>query len=198
MLNILYSYTFIFFHVILDIFVYILYIINVTNEIACPRLGFVLKEKEEFARQDPDKSQKFYWLAVLNWFVPITLVFIGLIITTQKFAPMMNYDPAVIGHPVFTFKNGYRVYNPLVFIIGMMKYALNETYSEYFFQAIPPAFICLISAIVLFVLTSIFVNAHQKNQHIHGTARFATRKDLKKYGMLQQHGVVCGELAELE
>ena len=49
-----------------------------------------MKEKEEFARQDPDKSQKFYWLAVLNWFVPITLVFIGLIITTQKFAPMMN------------------------------------------------------------------------------------------------------------
>ena len=155
-----------------------------------------MKEKEEFARQDPDKSQKFYWLAVLNWFVPICLVFTGLIITTQKFAPLMNYDPNVVGHPVFTTRNGYRVYNPLVFIIGMMKYAFNETYSEYFFQAIPPAFFCLISAIVLFVLTSIFVNAHQKNQHIHGTARFATRKDLKKYGMLQQHGVVCGELSE--
>lgn len=155
-----------------------------------------MKEKEEFVRKDPDKTHKVYWLAVLNWFVPITLVIAGLIITTQKFAPLMNYDPEVIGHPIFVSKNGYRVYNPLIFIIGMMKYAFNDTYSYYFFQAIPPAFICLVSAIILFVLTSIFVNAHQKNQHIHGTARFATKQDLKRYGFLQQHGVVCGELSE--
>ena len=109
---------------------------------------------------------------------------------------MMNYDPEVIGKPVFTLKSGYRFYNPLIFIIGMMKYAFNETYSYYFFKAIPPTFICLVTAVLLFVLTSIFVNSHQKNQHIHGTARFATRKDLKKYGMLQHYGVVCGELAE--
>lgn len=155
-----------------------------------------MKEKEEFSRLDPDSSHKIYWLAILNWLVPIILVITGLFITTQKFAPMMNYDPDVIGDPVFTLKSGYRIYNPLVFLIGMLKYAFNDTYSYYFFKAIPATFICLISAILLFVLTSIFVNAHQKNQHIHGTARFATRKDLKNYGMLQQHGVVCGELAE--
>ena len=155
-----------------------------------------MKEKEEFSRLDPDSSHKIYWLAILNWLVPIALVITGLIITTQKFAPMMNYDPEVIGKPIFVFKNGYRLYNPLIFIIGMMKYAFNDTYSYYFFQAIPPTFICLVTAVLLFVLTSIFVNSHQKNQHIHGTARFATRKDLKNYGMLQQHGVVCGELAE--
>lgn len=155
-----------------------------------------MKEKEEFSRLVPDSSHKIYWLAILNWLVPICLVITGLIITTQKFAPMMNYDPEVIGDPIFTFKSGYRVYNPLIFLIGMMKYAFNDTYSYYFFKAIPATFICLVSAILLFVLTSIFVNSHQKNQHIHGTARFATRKDLKNYGMLQQHGVVCGELAE--
>lgn len=155
-----------------------------------------MKEKEEFSRLDPDSSHKIYWLAILNWLVPIILVITGLFITTQKFAPMMNYDPDVIGDPVFTFKSGYRIYNPLVFLIGMLKYAFNDTYSYYFFKAIPATFICLVSAILLFILTSIFVNAHQKNQHIHGTARFATRKDLKNYGMLQQHGVVCGELSE--
>ncbi len=155
-----------------------------------------MKEKEEFSRLDPDSSHKIYWLAILNWLVPIILVITGLFITTQKFAPMMNYDPDVIGDPAFTFKSGYRIYNPLVFLIGMLKYAFNDTYSYYFFKAIPATFICLVSAILLFILTSIFVNAHQKNQHIHGTARFATRKDLKNYGMLQQHGVVCGELAE--
>lgn len=155
-----------------------------------------MKDKEEFSRLDPDRSHKVYWLTVLNWFVPICLVIIGLFLTTQKFAPLMNYDPAVIGRPVFITKKGYRLYNPLVFLIGMLKYAFNETYSNYFFQASEPFLVCLIIAILLFFFTAIFINAHQKNQHIHGTARFATRKDLKNYGLLQQHGVVCGELAE--
>ena len=154
-----------------------------------------MKEKEEFSRLDPDSSHKIYWLAILNWLVPIALVITGLIMTTQKFAPLMNYDPAVVGNPMFVTKGGYRFYNPLVFLIGMLKYAFNDTYSFYFFQAIPPTFICLVAAVMVFVFTSIFVNSHQKNQHIHGTARFATKKDLKNFGMLQEHGVVCGELA---
>lgn len=155
-----------------------------------------MKDKEEFARLDPDSSRKFYWLAVLNWLVPVALVITGLIITTQEFAPLMNYDPHVVGKPVFIFKSGYRLYNPVVFLIGMMKFAFNDTYSYYFFQAIPATFICLSLALLIFVVTSILVNSHQKNQHIHGTARYATKKDLKNYGMLQQHGVVCGELSE--
>lgn len=155
-----------------------------------------MKEKEEFSRLDPDSSHTFRWLALLNWVVPICLVITGLIITTQKFAPLMNYDPRVVGKPAFIFKNGYRLYNPLVFLIGMMKFAFNDAYSYYFFQAIPATFICLSLAALIFVITSILLSCHQKNQHIHGTARYATRKDLKNYGMLQRHGVVCGELAE--
>lgn len=155
-----------------------------------------MKEKEEFSRLDPDSSHTFRWLTLLNWVVPICLVITGLIITTQKFVPLMNYDPRVVGKPVFIFKNGYRLYNPLVFLIGMMKFAFNDAYSYYFFQAIPATFICLSLAALIFVITSILLSCHQKNQHIHGTARYATRKDLKNYGMLQRHGVVCGELAE--
>lgn len=154
-----------------------------------------MKDKEEFSRSDPDCSHKIYWLAALNWLLPICLVITGLIITTQKFAPLMNYDPKVVGEPVFVTKSGYRFYNPLIFLIGMLKFAFNETYSYYFFQAIPPTFICLILAAMLFLVTAIFVNSHQKNEHIHGTARYATRKDLKKYGLLQHYGVVCGELS---
>lgn len=90
-----------------------------------------MKEKEEFSRLDPDSSHTFRWLALLNWGVPICLVITGLIITTQKFAPLMNYDPRVVGKPAFIFKNGYRLYNPLVFLIGMMKFAFNDAYSYY-------------------------------------------------------------------
>lgn len=120
---------------------------------------------------------------------------VGLFISTQKFAPLMNYDPRVIGRPLLILKNGYRIYNPLVFVLGMFKFAFNDVYSYFFFQAVPPAFFGLVLAVLLFVVTSIIVSAHQKNQHIHGTARWATRKDLENYGMLQRYGVVCGELA---
>ncbi|MBP5448197.1 MAG: type IV secretory system conjugative DNA transfer family protein, partial [Treponema sp.] len=154
-----------------------------------------MKDKEEFARGDPDSSGRVFWLAALNWIVPILCVLIGLFISTQKFAPLMNYDPRVIGRPLLILKNGYRIYNPLVFVLGMFKFAFNDVYSYYFFQAVPPAFFGLVLAVLLFVVTSIIVSAHQKNQHIHGTARWATRKDLENYGMLQRYGVVCGELA---
>lgn len=154
-----------------------------------------MRDKEEFSRGDPDARHKVYWLSVLNWIVPICCILVGLFITTQKFAPLMNYDPSVIGNPLFVLKSGYRIYDPLVFILGMFKYAFNDVYSYYFFQAVPPAFFSLVLAVLIFVITSIIVSAHQKNQHIHGTARWATRKDLEHYGMLQQYGVVCGELA---
>ncbi len=154
-----------------------------------------MKDKEEFARGDPDSSGRVFWLAALNWIVPILCVLVGLFISTQKFAPLMNYDPRVIGRPLLILKNGYRIYNPLVFVLGMFKFAFNDVYSYYFFQAVPPAFFGLVLAVLLFVVTSIIVSAHQKNQHIHGTARWATRKDLENYGMLQRYGVVCGELA---
>ncbi len=153
-----------------------------------------MKEKEEFSRTDPDAHHKVYWLAVLNWVIPVLCIIISIFITTQKFAPMMNYDENVIGKPLFSLRSGYRVYNPLVFLLGMFKYAFNDIYSYYFFKAIPPTFIGIVLAVLIFVITSIFVSSHQKNQHIHGTSRWATVKDLKNFGMLQQYGVVCGEL----
>ena len=154
-----------------------------------------MKDREEFSRADPDKHYKVHWLVVFNWIVPILCILVGLFITTQKFAPLMNYDPRVIGKPLFVFPNGYRVYDPLIFLLGMIKYAFDNTYSYYFFQAVPPLFFSLALAVLIFVLTRIILSAHQKNQHIHGTARWATRKDLESYGMLQRYGVVCGELA---
>lgn len=154
-----------------------------------------MKDREEFSRADPERHYRVYWLIVLNWIVPILCILIGLYITTQRFAPMMNYDPRVIGKPLIVLKNGYRIYNPLIFLLGMFKYMFDNTYSYYFFQAVPPLFFSLALAVLIFVITRIIVSARQKNQHIHGTARWATRKDLQNYGMLQQYGVVCGELA---
>ncbi len=153
----------------------------------------MFNQKEEFTRGDPDRSHKAFWLTAFNWLIPLCIFFGGIIISTQKFAPLMNYDINVIGHPLFII-NGYAIWNPLVFILGMFKYAFNETYSYYFFQAAPAAFLGLILAALVFLISNLLINAHQKNQHIHGTARWANVKDLEHYGLLEKNGVVCGEL----
>lgn len=150
--------------------------------------------KEEFSRDDPKNYRKFYWLKILNYFVPVLIVIVGIFVTTQEFAPFMNYDESVIGRPLYTFKDGYRLYNPLVFLLGIFKFMGNQVYSHYFFQAAPPALFSIILAFFLFVVTSIILSAHQKNQRIYGTARWARIKDLKELGHLQRYGVVCGEL----
>lgn len=154
--------------------------------------------KEEFSRDDPKSYRKFYWLKILNYCVPILIVIVGIFVTTQEFAPFMNYDESVIGSPLYTFKNGYRLYNPLVFLLGIFKFMGNKVYSYYFFQAAPPALFSIILAFFLFVVASIVLSAHQKNQRIYGTARWARTKDLKELGHLQRYGVVCGELEKAD
>ena len=155
----------------------------------------MLEKKEEFSREDPKSYGHYYVLRVLNWLVPICIVTIGLFITTQKFAPMMNYDERVIGKPIFVFSSGYRIYNPGVFLLGVFKYAFIEGYSDYFFKAFSPTGISFIIAFFLYFITALILNSHQKNQNVHGTARWANVKDLKALGHLQKYGVVCGELS---
>lgn len=156
----------------------------------------MFKKKEEFSRDDPKSYGHYYILRALNWLVPILVVVVGLFITTQKFAPMMNYDERVIGKPLMVLKSGYRLYNPGIFLLGVFKYAFNEGYSNYFFKAFPPTGISFIIAFFLYFVTALILNSHQKNQNVYGTARWGTKKDLKEVGHLQKYGVVCGELKE--
>ncbi len=158
----------------------------------------MFRKKEEFSRDDPKSYGHYYILRALNWLVPICIVIIGLFITTQKFAAMMNYDEHVIGSPLMVFKNGYRLYNPGVFLLGVFKYAFNEGYSNYFFKAFPPTGYSFIIAFALHFITAFILNSHQKNQNVHGTARWGNLKDLKVLGHLQRYGVVCGETAKAD
>ena len=149
--------------------------------------------KEEFSRSDPEKSHKSFWLVIFNWIFPSVSILIGIFLTTQKFAFFMNYDSRVVGNPLFLIGK-LKVYNPLIFILGMFKYLFNDVYSFYFFKAIPPTIISIVIAIITFIVTRMLITAHQKNQHIHGTADWAKLKHLKKVGYLQKKGIVCCQL----
>lgn len=158
----------------------------------------MFKKKEEFSRDDPKSYGHYYLLRALNWLIPICIVTVGLFITTQKFAQMMNYDESVVGKPLTVFKSGYRLYNPGIFLLGVFKYAFNEGYSNYFFKAFSPTGISFIIAFFLYFVTALILNSHQKNQNVYGTARWGNLKDLKSLGHLQRYGVVCGETANAD
>ena len=151
-------------------------------------------KKEEFVRSDPKSYGKYYLLRALNWIVPICIVVTGLFISTQKFAGMMNYDERVVGKPLKILLTGYRLYNPLVFLLGVFKYAFDKGYTDYFYKAMPPIGVSFAISILIHFTTSLILNSHQKKQNVYGTARWGTKKDLKEVGHLQKYGVVCGEL----
>ena len=131
------------------------WIYNEYKLFACPKGKVLFKKKEEFVRSDPKSYSKYYLLRILNWLVPICVVAIGLFITTQKFAPMMNYDERVIGKPLIVLSNGYRIYNPGFLLLGIFKYASDKTYSHFFFEAFPPTGISLIIAFSLYFIALI-------------------------------------------
>lgn len=150
-------------------------------------------KKEEFSRDDPKSYSKYYLLRFLNWLIPICVITIGLFVTTQKFAPYMNFDERVIGMPLFVLSNGYKIYNPGILLLGCIKYATDNTYTTYFFKAFPPLGISLIIAFSIYFITALILNSHQKNQNVYGTARWGKVKDLKETGHCQEYGVVCGQ-----
>ena len=155
-------------------------------------------KKDKFIRTDPKSYKKYYLLRFLNWLIPICIVVTGLFISAQIFARSMNYDPRVVGNPLLVLKNGYRLYNPGVFLMGTFKYAFNKTYSDYFFKAFPPTIWSFGIAFTIYFITALILNTHQRNQHIYGTSDWADTKVLKEAGHLQRYGVVCGELEKAD
>lgn len=155
-------------------------------------------KKDKFIREDPKSYKKYYLLRFLNWLIPICIVIVGIFISTQIFAKSMNYDPRVVGNPIKVFSNGYRLYNPGIFLMGIFKYAFDKTYSDYFFDAFPPIGYSFLIAFALYFITSLILNSHQKNQNAYGTADWADISVLKRAGHLQNYGVVCGELEKAD
>ncbi len=154
-----------------------------------------MKESEEFTRGDPDRSRKFFLGSVAGIIVPLICVAAGMFMSTQLFAAYMNYDPDVIGQPLKVLPNGYRIYNPVYFILSAIKYFADEDFSDYLFRSAPPIIIGFAAALMIYMLRGVLLTGHQKNQHIYGTARWARKKDLIKFGLMQRYGIVCGETA---
>ncbi len=154
-----------------------------------------MKESEEFSRGEPGRTKSYFLTSFAGVIIPLLCVAVGIFMSTQLFAAYMNYDPEVVGDPMKILSNGYRIYNPMFFILGSIKYFGDENFSDYVFKSFPPVLIGFVAAIILYLLRGVLLTGRQKNQHIYGTARWAKLKDLIKFGLVQKYGIVCGEMA---
>ncbi len=153
-------------------------------------------KKNEFLRRAPKRKTTNIVVDFLNWILPLLSLISGFWISTQWFARLMNYDPSVVGYPLFIIKklHNYRLYHPGIYFLAFIKYAFKPGYGPYFSASIKPALIGFCITLFLIFFFAILRNLMQHSDNLYGTARWGNDKDLKKCGLLQELGMVCGQL----
>ena len=157
-------------------------------------------KKNEFLRGKPNRISQHYILDLFNWLFPICSLFIGFWLSAQLFARLMNFDPRIVGYPILILKsfNNYRIYHPGLYILSFLKYAFKPGFGPYFYASLKPGLIGVILALSSLLFFSLLRNYLQRLQKLYGTARWANKKDLKKFGLLQPKGMILGQLAEAD
>lgn len=157
--------------------------------------------KNEFLREDPKKSSRKLIYDLTNLIIPVLILIIGIFLSTQKFAEMMGYNPRYCETPIYILKHGigkypagYPIFNPVVILITMFTNPFDHLVQDAIGQAAIPGTICAIIAVFTWLSISIIRSrGFNKNEHLYGTARWGTKKDLKKFGLCEEHGVVLAQ-----
>ena len=144
--------------------------------------------KNEFRRESPKSNHRKLIYDLTTLIIPITLILIGIFLSSQKFAELVGYDPRYCDRPIYILKHsygkypaGYPIFNPLVILITMFTNPFDQVAQDAISVAIIPGVACSIAGIVLWLVISVIRSVGiNKNQNLYGTARWGNEKDLKK------------------
>jgi len=159
------------------------------------------KSSSEFLRGKPTSGNREQLFAAINKLFAFVLIFLGLWASTQYFAYLVGYEPSYIGFP-FTvlrspyFKNGtYPLYMPWKYFSWLLDFFKDSDIAYLLKKALVPWLSVSFFAIVLYTIITYFRGFRQAAENIFGTARWGTKKDLQKEGLLDNDGgVVYGQL----
>lgn len=162
--------------------------------------------KNEFLREDPKKSHRKLIYDLTNLIIPVCILIIGIFLSTQKFAEMMGYNPRYCEYPIYVLKHhigkypvGYPIFNPIVILVTMFTNPFDKLVQDAIGQAAIPGTICAVLSVFVWVAISIIRSkGFNKNDNLYGTARWGTKKDLKKFGLCEKHGVVLAQQYDAE
>lgn len=154
-----------------------------------------MSKNSDWLKQKPNGRQSHFWWDAVRFLLPLTFFCGGWVISTQRYARFWHYNQDVIGRPlVRLFEKDF--YNPIVYFISCVKYGLDGRYQNIVFSSLAPMVICSLAAIIFVFFWDILRSLFADKWNIHGTARFATRKDLKMNGLLypiKKGGVILAQ-----
>ena len=85
-----------------------------------------MSKTNEFRRETPKSNHRKLIYDLTTLLIPITLIVIGIFLSSQKFAELVGYDPRYCDRPIYILKYsygkypaGYPIFNPLVILITM-------------------------------------------------------------------------------
>lgn len=149
--------------------------------------------KSNYEKDLPGKIPFGASWGILRFVLPVLLGFIGLQISTQSFAGMMNYDESAV-YPPMLYILGYPLYNPLFYILGFFKYIYIKGMYVYYLKSIRWFLYFGIIALCQAIIHTAIINHISRRQNtMHGTARKATEKELAERGYMNRHGVVLAQ-----
>lgn len=162
--------------------------------------------KNEFLRKRPGEHNRNVLFDLTNFIIPCGLFFAGVIVATQKFAFFVGYDQQYTGPVVFELpfklfflEKGYCFYNPLMCLLSLASGITDPLIQDVVLPTLFYLFVFTAAAVASFFIVSALRGYNlNKNESLYGTARWGTKKDLKKFGLLQKNGVVLAQLDNAE
>ena len=154
--------------------------------------------KNEFLREKPHDAKGEQFLSLMLKVITFIAIFIGIWATTQRFAALAGHDPGWVGEPFHTLRLGKTacpLYQPFGCFYWALMYIKRTEIHPLLYKAFKIAGFTSLSATAFYFFSGFFIvkNGAQK---IFGTARWATKRDLKKAGLLQKKGgMILGQLA---
>ena len=152
----------------------------------------------EFLRGKPRDAKDEQFLNFILKVIMLLAVFMGIWAGTQRFCKLVGYDSGWVGEPFFTlkfFKIEYPLYQPFLIFYWIILFYKRTEIHTLLYSAIKITGIVSFSSIVFYFLVE-FIIMKNIAQNIFGTARWGTKKDLKKAGLLQlKGGMILGQLA---
>jgi type IV secretion system protein VirD4 len=153
-----------------------------------------MARKTEFYRNQPTTSKNQIWYVMLLRIAPFVIIFLGMVLATQKFAEYLSYKPEIVGYPFFITSTNYPLYYPWSILSWYFQYGLKNLYTNYLYSASLYWLATTLAGVAVLIIMAFLRSLGGKSQNIFGTSREATDKELKKAGMLTQKGVILGEL----
>jgi type IV secretion system protein VirD4 len=159
------------------------------------------KQKNEFLRRRPARQNRNVLYDVSNFIVPVFIALAGFVMFAQTFAKLVGYDWAYTSEPFYVVRRsflfipkGYPFFNPFLIVLHCTAHPFDPLVNRVVLPSLFPFLVSAVAAVVaFFVISFVRGSGLSKAKNLYGTARWANERDLKKFGLTQNSGVILAQ-----